>query len=214
MQASLADEVREQVRRRRIDPQAEAEAVRQVALDVVAVHERRSLTGAVRSLDEPDRVVGGIVADVAGLGPLQPYLDDPTVEEIWVNEPDRVFVAREGRHELTSVILSAAQVRELVERMLSSSGRRLDVSQPFVDAMLPGGHRLHVVLEGISRGFTAVNIRKFVARAHTLEDLVELGTLDAPTARFLRASVVAGLNVVVSGGTQTVVFPPLLAAAA
>lgn len=114
-----------------------------------------------------------------------------------------MFVARDGRHELTPVILTTAQVRELVERMLSSSGRRLDVSQPFVDAMLPGGHRLHVVLEGISRGFSAVNIRKFVARAHGLDDLVELGTLDAASARFLRAAVVAGLNVVVSGGTQT-----------
>jgi pilus assembly protein CpaF len=202
VQVALADEVREQVRRRRIDPRHEADAVRQVALDVVAEHERRSLTGAVRTLDEPDRVVGSIVAELVGLGPLQPLLDDPTVEEVWINEPDRVFVARDGRHELTSVILTSAQVRELVERMLSSSGRRLDVSQPFVDAMLPGGHRLHVVLEGISRGFSAVNIRKFVARAHALEDLVELGTLDAPTAAFLRAGVVAGLNVIVSGGTQ------------
>jgi pilus assembly protein CpaF len=157
VQATLAEQVREQVRARRIDPRAEADAVRQVARDVVAEHERRSLTGAVRSLEEPERVVGGLVADVAGFGPLQPFLDDSAVEEVWINEPDRVFVAREGRHELTSVMLTPAQVRELVERMLSTSGRRLDVSQPFVDAMLPGGHRLHVVLDGIARGFTAVN---------------------------------------------------------
>jgi pilus assembly protein CpaF len=123
-------------------------------------------------------------------------------EEIWINEPSRVFVARGGRHELTSLILTSEQVRELVERMLSSSGRRLDISQPFVDAMLPGGHRLHVVLEGIARSFAAVNIRKFVARAHSLDDLVTLGTLDRPAAAFLDASVRAGLNIVVSGGTQ------------
>ena len=202
VQRSLADEVRAQVRRRRIDPRADASSVREVAHAVVAAHERRSLTGAVPSLEEPDGVVGRILADVSGLGPLQPLLDDPTVEEVWINEPDRVFVARDGVHELTSVILTSVQVRELVERMLSTSGRRLDVSQPFVDAMLPGGHRLHVVLEGISRGFAAVNVRKFVARAHRLEDLVGLGTLDEATAAFLRASVVAGLNVVVSGGTQ------------
>ncbi|MEO6604463.1 MAG: ATPase, T2SS/T4P/T4SS family, partial [Aeromicrobium sp.] len=165
-------------------------------------HEARSLTGAVRSLDEPELVVGQIVADVAGFGPLQRYLDDDTIEEIWINEPSRVFVARAGRHELTPVILTAEQVRELVERMLSSSGRRLDISQPFVDAMLPGGHRLHVVLDGISRGFAAVNIRKFVARAHSLEDLVALGTIDQRAAEFLHASVLAGLNIVVSGGTQ------------
>ncbi|MGJ9413430.1 CpaF family protein [Aeromicrobium sp. CF4.19] len=200
--SSLSEQVRDVVRQRRIDPQREADAVRQVALDVVAEHERRSLTGVVRSLDEPDRVVGQIVADVSGFGPLQPFLDDPEVEEIWINQPDRVFVARHGRPELTSVILTTGQVRELVERMLSTSGRRLDISQPFVDAMLPGGHRLHVVLEGISRGFAAVNIRKFVARAHSLADLVALGTLDEASATFLDASVKAGLNVVVSGGTQ------------
>ena len=199
---TLAERVREVVRERRIDPRTDAEGVRRVASDVVAAHERRSLTGAVRALDSPDVVIGQLVADVAGFGPLQVYLDDDEVEEIWINDPARVFVARQGRHELTSTILTSEQVRDLVERMLSSSGRRLDVSQPFVDAMLPAGHRLHVVLDGISRGFAAVNIRKFVARAHSLDDLVVLGTLDQQAADFLRASVLAGLNIVVSGGTQ------------
>ena len=106
---------------------------------------------------------------VSGFGPLQPFLDDPEVEEVWINSPDRVFIARRGRHELTNLMLSAAQVHELIERMLKSSGLR--ISQPFVDAMLPEGHRLHVVLEGISRGFSAVNIRKFVVRARRLVDL-------------------------------------------
>jgi pilus assembly protein CpaF len=200
--STLTDRVRDLVRQRRIDPRTDAGAVRSAALDAIAEHEARSLTGAVATLEEPEVVVGQIVADVSGFGPLQALLDDDTVEEIWVNEPSRVFVAREGRHELTSLILTAEQVRELVERMLSSSGRRLDVSQPFVDAMLPGGHRLHVVLDGIARGFAAVNIRKFVARAHSLDDLVTLGTLDGPGAAFLDASVRAGLNIVVSGGTQ------------
>ena len=84
------------------------------------------------------------------------------------------------------MILTRVQVAELVERMLTSSGRRVDVSQPFVDAVLPGGHRLHVVLEGISRGYTAVNIRKFVVKAGRLEDLVDLGALTPAAARFLR----------------------------
>lgn len=198
----LGDRVRALVRERRIDPRTDVDAVRRAAADAVAEHEQRSLTGAVRALDEPDQVVGQLVSDLVGFGPLQRYLDDPEVEEIWVNEPERVFVARGGRHELTSVMLTASQVRELVERMLSSSGRRLDLSQPFVDAMLPGGHRLHVVLDGISRGFTAVNIRKFVARATGLDDLVALGTLDEQAAGFLRTCVHAGLNIVVSGGTQ------------
>ena len=198
----LFERVRTVVREQRIDPAGDAAAVHRVATQVVADHEARSLTGAVDSIEEPDLLIGQLVADIAGFGPLQPYLDDPTVEEIWINQPSRVFIARDGKHELTSTILTAEQVRELVERMLSSSGRRLDISTPFVDAMLPGGHRLHVVLEGISKNFTAVNIRKFVARAHSLDDLVSLGSIDAPVAAFLNACVVAGLNIVVSGGTQ------------
>lgn len=127
----------------------------------------------------------------------------PAVREVfWINDPSRVFIARHGRHELTPIVLSAQEVRDLVERMLKWSGRRLDLSQPFVDAMLPGGHRLHVVLDGICRDFVAVNLRKFVARAHRLDDLVPLGTLTPDAARFLDVSIRAGLSVLVSGGTQ------------
>jgi hypothetical protein len=75
-------------------------------------------------------------------------------EEIWINQPDRVFVARDGRHELTTTILSADDVRDLVERMLKTTHRRIDVSTPFVDVMMPNGHRLHVVLDGITRGYS------------------------------------------------------------
>lgn len=198
----LTERVRAVVREQRIDPSGDVSAVHRVAAQVVADHETRSLTGAVDSIDEPGLLIGQLVANIAGFGPLQRYFDDPEVEEIWINQPSRVFIARAGRHELTPTILDPEQVRELVERMLSSSGRRLDVSTPFVDAMLPGGHRLHVVLDGIARGFTAVNIRKFVAKAHSLDDLVGLGTMDRPIAVFLDACVVAGLNIVVSGGTQ------------
>jgi pilus assembly protein CpaF len=199
---SLDSQLREAVRRDGIDPQRESGVVRRIAERIVADHDQRSLTGAVPPVADHDAVIEELVARVSGFGALQRYLDDPTVEEIWVNDPSRVFVARAGRHELTSTILSTAQVQELVERMLKSSGRRVDLSQPFVDAMLPEGHRLHVVLDGISRGFSAVNIRKFVVRASRLSELVELGTLTEEAARFLEASVLAGLNVVVAGGTQ------------
>ncbi|WP_139984329.1 CpaF family protein [Nocardioides litoris] len=194
--------VRELVRREGVDPQRDAAVVRRLAESVVRAHDERSLTGAVAPVADVGAVVGELVARVSGFGPLQPFLDDPAVEEIWINDPSRVFVARRGKHELTNLVLTPAQVTELVERMLKSSGRRLDVSAPFVDAMLPEGHRLHVVLEGISRGFSAVNIRKFVLRAAQLGDLVELGSLSPRAAAFLEASVRAGLNVVVAGGTQ------------
>lgn len=198
----LDAQLREAVRREGIDPQVDGRVVRRLAEGVVRAHDELSLTGQVVPLADPTAVVADLVARVAGFGALQVYLDDPEVEEVWINDPSRVFVARNGRHELTNLMLSRAQVTELVERMLKSSGRRIDVSRPFVDAMLPEGHRLHVVLEGISRGFSAVNIRKFVLRAARLGDLVELGSLTPQAARFLEASIRAGLNVLVAGGTQ------------
>jgi pilus assembly protein CpaF len=198
----LDQHVRELVRREGVDPQRDATLVRRIAEGVVRDHDERSLTGVVAPVPDIDAVVEELVARVSGFGPLQPFLDDPTVEEIWINDPSRVFIARNGRHELTNLMLSTAQVQELVERMLKSSGRRIDISQPFVDAMLPDGHRLHVVLEGISRGFSAVNIRKFMLRAARLADLVELGSLSPRAAAFLEASVRAGLNILVAGGTQ------------
>lgn len=199
----LTDTVRDAVRRDGVDPQADAAIVRRLAEQAVRAHNDRSLTGVVAAIGEPGSVVDELVARVSGFGPLQHLLDDPEVEEVWINEPSRVFVARRGRHELTDVLLDRDQVRELVERMLKASGRRLDVSSPFVDAMLPQGHRLHVVLEGISRDFAAVNIRKFLLRAARLDDLVALGSMTPAAAQFLHASVRAGLNIVVAGGTQT-----------
>jgi pilus assembly protein CpaF len=198
----LAERLREAVRRDGVDPQREPAAVRRLADDVVRRHDDHSLTGAVQRVGDREGVAAELVARVSGLGPLQRFLEDPTVEEVWINEPSRVFVARDGRHELTDVILDRGQVQELVERMLKSSGRRLDLSSPFVDAMLPDGHRLHVVLEGISRDFAAVNIRKFLLRAARLDDLVTLGSLTDQAARFLDAAVRAGLNLLVAGGTQ------------
>jgi pilus assembly protein CpaF len=198
----LDAQVRAAVRRDGVDPQRDVHLVRSIAEQVVGAHDERSLTGVVAPVPDGPGVVGELVARVSGFGALQPYLDDPEVEEIWINDPSRVFVARAGRHELTNTILTKAEVLELVERMLKQSGRRVDLSSPFVDARLPQGHRLHVVLEGISSDFAAVNIRKFIVRASRLVELVELGSLTDRAARFLEAAVLAGLNIVVAGGTQ------------
>ncbi|WP_082100285.1 CpaF family protein [Demequina maris] len=123
-------------------------------------------------------------------------------EEIWVNAPHEVYVARGGTSELTSILLTAEDVRALVERMLALAGRRLDLSSPFVDAALPGGERLHVAIPDVTRRHWAVNIRKYIARASDVDDLVALGTLTPSAARFLAAAVRAGLTILVSGGTQ------------
>jgi pilus assembly protein CpaF len=198
----VEDEVRELVRRRGLDPVADPGAVRRLVEEVISDYDERSLGVTLPQLLDAGHVAREVFDAVAGFGPLQKYLDDPTVEEIWVNEPTKVFIARHGVHELTTTILGVDEVRDLVEKMLKSSGRRVDLSTPFVDAMLPDGSRLHVVIPDITRLDWSVNIRKFVVRATHLEDLVQLGTLTNQVARFLEAAVVAGLNVLVSGGTQ------------
>lgn len=199
---TIEHEVRQLVRRDGLDPVNDPDAFRTLVAAAVTDYDERSLNGTMPLLSDHAAAVKSVVDAVAGFGPLQPYLDDPTVEEVWINSPSEVFVARGGVAELTTTILTADGVRDLVERMLKSSGRRVDLSSPFVDATLPDGSRLHVVIPDISREHWQVNVRKFVVRADRLDDLVRLGTLTRQAARFLQAAVGAGLNVLVSGGTQ------------
>lgn len=195
-------DVRELVRRRGLDPVGQPQRVRLLVDEVIAEYEERALGSSLPPVGD-SRSASRVVLDaVAGFGPLQRYLDDPTVEEVWINEPGKVFIARRGRSELTTTILSEDEVRDLVERMLRTSGRRVDLSTPFVDAQLPDGSRLHVVIPDVTRRHMAVNIRKFVLRANSLDELIGLGSLTPPAARFLEAAVAAGLNLIVSGGTQ------------
>ena len=170
--------------------------------EAVADYDDRSIHGGLPRLDDLAAATRSILDSVAGYGPLQQYFEDPDVEEIWINEPWRVFIARHGVAELTPTILTDEAVRDLVELMLRTSGRRVDLSSPFVDAVLPDGSRLHVVIPDITRAHWFVNIRKFIAKADRLDDLIALGTLTPEAARFLDASVVAGLNILVAGGTQ------------
>ena len=139
---------------------------------------------------------------VSGFGALQPLIQDPSIEEVWLNSPSRIFVARGGRSELTNLVMTSAEVRDSVERMLAGSNRRLDLSNPFVDATLSDGSRLHVVIPDVTSKHWCVNIRKHVLRAATLPDLVDQSVLDSSAAEFLMQSVGAGKNIVVSGGTQ------------
>jgi pilus assembly protein CpaF len=201
--AIVEDEVRELVRRRGIDPVAEPVVVTRLIDEVVSDYLDRAVTSQLPPLGDTAPVARAVLDAVAGFGPLQPFLDDPTIEEIWINEPGRVFIARRGRSELTTLILTGEQVAELVERMLRTSGRRIDLSTPFVDSTLPDGSRLHVVIPNITRRHWAVNIRKFVLSLNTLDQLVGVCSITDQAARFLEASVGAGLNILVAGGTQT-----------
>ena len=193
----VIQEVRTRVRTGGISPHEEVIELRHMVEDILS-----QSTSAASDNESPQELVEQIANHISGFGLLQPLLDDPSVEEIWINEPGRIFVARNGKSELTSVILSDVEVRGLVERMLASSGRRVDLSNPFVDATLPDGSRLHVAIPDITRKHWSVNIRKFIMGSKSLEGLVSVGTLTDQAAAFLQACVVSGLNIVVAGATQ------------
>jgi pilus assembly protein CpaF len=201
--ALITEQVRERVRREGVDVGSESELVDRFVRDEVRAYSERALGGSVPALPDEVSAARQIVATLTGFGALQRFLDDDSIEEIWINAPDRVFVARNGVPELTGVVLGESEVRDLVERMLQSSGRRVDLSSPFVDASLPDGSRLHVVIPDVTQRHWAVNIRKFASRIRSLATLVELGSLSQPAAEFLRVAVLSGCNILVSGATQS-----------
>lgn len=199
----VEDHVRELVKARGVDPaRGGSGVVAPIVDEVIAGYEAQVQLTNLPRIGDPEALRKEVLDRVAGLGVLQPLLEDPEVEEVWINGPGRVFCARGGRHILTNIALSEREIQDAVEKMLRASGRRLDLSSPFVDATLLDGSRLHVAIPDITRRHWAVNIRKFVLRAHRLAELIRLGSLSEQAGRFLSSAVAAGLNIVVSGATQ------------
>jgi pilus assembly protein CpaF len=135
-------------------------------------------------------------------GPIAEFIADSTIEEIWINSPQRIFIARAGKSQLTNLVLTSDAVKQLVERALIWSGRRLDLSQPFVDARLPDGSRLHVAIPEITAEHWAVNIRKHLMRQKSLHELSAMGVMSLEIADVLSLAIKNGENILVSGGTQ------------
>jgi pilus assembly protein CpaF len=199
---TISQLVRSRAIRDGVDLAADGPLAERMAVDEVRRYGERALAGGLAPLADEQSAAAGVLAELTGYGALQPLFDDPDVEEIWINGPTRVFAARGGVAELTTIVLGEREVRELVERMLQHSGRRIDLSSPFVDASLPDGSRLHVVIPDVTRQWS-VNIRRFHRRVRSLSALVELGSITRPAAEFLRMSVLAGANILVSGATHT-----------
>jgi pilus assembly protein CpaF len=155
-------------------------------------------------LGDRDRaaVEARIVRDTVGLGPLEDLLADPSVEEVMVNGPERVYVERGGRLEAAEVGFgSEEELRNAIERILAPLGRRIDELSPMVDARLPDGSRVNVVIPPLAIDGPAVSIRRFGARRPSPADLVDLGTLTPAQRDLLEEAVASGRSVLVSGGT-------------
>ncbi len=145
-----------------------------------------------------------VMADILGYGPLETLLHDDTVTEVLVNGPDHVFIERSGKLEETDIkFRDNDDVLRIVERIVAPLGRRVDESSPMVDARLPDGSRVNVIIPPISLVGPTISIRKFPKHALTPDELIKKGAFTPGIAEFLKACVTARLNVVVSGGTGT-----------
>ncbi|MDJ0340415.1 TadA family conjugal transfer-associated ATPase [Streptomyces sp. H10-C2] len=147
-------------------------------------------------------VVTALRSEMVGAGPLEPLLADPDVTDVLVNGPAEVWVDRGGGLERSDVgFKDTAAVRRLAQRLATTAGRRLDDARPWVDARLPDGTRLHAVLPPVVVGSPCLSLRVVRARAFGLDELIAAGTMDAETARLLRAVLDARLSFMISGGT-------------
>jgi Flp pilus assembly CpaF family ATPase len=153
---------------------------------------------------ERQRLIREIIDDVLGHGPIQRYLDDPTVTEVMVNRFDQIYVERQGQLQLTdSKFTSDDALRRVIERIVSNVGRRIDESSPLVDARLSDGSRVNAIIPPLAVNGPALTIRKFGRDPLTVHDLILMGSLSPEMAELLQACVLARLNIIVSGGTGT-----------
>jgi pilus assembly protein CpaF len=152
--------------------------------------------------DEQCALVRAVIDRVVGLGPLEPLLADPSVNEIMVNDPQNVYVERLGRIEPSGVTFrDEAHLRHVIDRIVAPIGRRVDESSPLVDARLPDGSRVNVIVPPLALRGPTLTIRKFSREPFSLEQLVGLGTLSEAMAGFLAAAVGRRVSLIVSGGT-------------
>ena len=179
------------------EEQLDALVVQEISRVIEA--ENTALTAAERS-----RLVAEVTDDVLGLGAIERYLADPSVTEVMVNACDGIYVEREGRLTLTeSRYLSEDHLRQVIERIVSRVGRRIDESSPMVDARLPDGSRVNAIIPPLAVDGPILTIRKFARYAFTPEDLINYRTMTSEMVELIDACVRGKLNILISGGTGT-----------
>ncbi len=154
------------------------------------------------SMKERETLISDIQHEVMGLGPLEPLVQDPTINDILVNRADQIYVERAGKLELTDVkFRDENHLRKIIEKIVSAVGRRIDESSPMVDARLLDGSRVNAIIPPLALDGSSVSIRKFSKDKLQIRDLVEKRSLTPEIAELLRGIVEARLNILISGGT-------------
>lgn len=180
-------------------PSDERRKVVEQAAETLLRREMPSVGGITR-----DQIVSRVVDEVVGLGPIDALMRDPSISEVMVNAPDEVFFEREGIIYLSDVrFRDAGHIARVIERIVAPIGRRVDESSPMVDARLPDGSRVNIIIPPVSPKSPTITIRKFRADKLMMDDLVKAGTVTPEMVEFLTACVDQKLNILISGGTGT-----------
>jgi len=158
--------------------------------------------GEILSKSDQGEIISSVVHRITGLGPIEPLLKDPQVSEVMVNKPDEIFIEREGKLvPVNESFRDPEHILQVIDRIVSPLGRRIDESVPFVDARLPDGSRVNAIIPPLSLKSPALTIRRFAATPFSLKSLVKLESMTNTMARFLQACVRSRINILISGGT-------------
>ena len=156
------------------------------------------------SQNDRQKLIKQVSDEIFGFGPINVFVNDPTVTEIMVNGPEKVYIEREGKIYLTDVnFRDDAHVMHTIDKIITPLGRRIDESSPMVDARLPDGSRVNAIIPPLAVKGPTITVRKFAADPFTENDLISFGTMNADICRFLKACVHGRLNIIISGGSGT-----------
>lgn len=186
-----------------IDPSMDVSKVAEVRNTIQELFEQiLAEENIILTRPEKHRLFEQIAADILGFGPLQPLLEDETITEIMVNGAKNIYIERKGKlHRAPITFESDEHVSRIIDRIVAPMGRRIDESQPYVDARLPDGSRVNAVIPPLSLVGPVLTIRKFFKNPITIEQLIQFGSITPEALQFLKACVEARMNIVVSGGT-------------
>jgi pilus assembly protein CpaF len=169
-----------------------------------AVTEQLALDRTPLTREERRQVTREITDDILGYGPLEPFLHDDSVSEVMVNGPESIYIERMGKIERTvATFVDDAHLMRIIDKIVSSVGRRVDEASPMVDARLPDGSRVNAIIPPLALRGPTLTIRKFSRDPYTMDDLINFGSISPKAAQFLAACVNGKLNILISGGTGT-----------